>query len=56
MTAGNYAHTVAGRAYVSLGLTYAKGSGQAMGLWNVMVTHSLRQTGPDYWVIADGQC
>jgi poly(hydroxyalkanoate) depolymerase family esterase len=56
VTASNYAHTVAGRAYTSLGLTYAVGSNQAMGLWNVMVTHTLRQTGTNYWVVADGQC
>ncbi|RCG27830.1 esterase [Sphaerisporangium album] len=56
VTASNYAHTVAGRAYASFGYTYALGSNQAMGLWNVMVTHTLRQTGTNYWVIADGQC
>jgi poly(hydroxyalkanoate) depolymerase family esterase len=55
-TASNYAQTVAGRAYQSLGYTYANGSRQAMGLWNVLTTHTLRQTGPDYYVIADGQC
>jgi hypothetical protein len=27
-----------------------------LGLWNIYVTHTLRQTGPDRWVIADGQC
>ncbi|WP_149259262.1 PHB depolymerase family esterase [Actinomadura sp. K4S16] len=54
--ASNYAHTVAGRAYVQVGLTYARGSGQAMGLWNVLTYHSLRETGPDYWVLADGEC
>jgi poly(hydroxyalkanoate) depolymerase family esterase len=56
VTATNYAHTVAGRAYASGGLTYARGSNQAMGLWNVAITHTLRQMGTDYWVLADGQC
>jgi len=55
-TASNYAHTVAGRAYQSLGYTYANGSNQAMGLWNVAVIHTLRQTGPNYYILADGQC
>lgn len=55
-TASNYAHTVAGRAHQSLGMTYANGSNQAMGLWNVAVIHTLRQTGPNYYILADGQC
>ena len=56
VTASNYAHVAAGRAHVSLGSTYANGSNQAMGLWNTFVTHSLRQTGPNFYVLADGQC
>ncbi|MFC4586607.1 extracellular catalytic domain type 1 short-chain-length polyhydroxyalkanoate depolymerase [Sphaerisporangium corydalis] len=56
VTSSNYAHTTAGRAHVSGGLTYANGSNQAMGLWNVAVTHTLRQTATNYWVLADGQC
>lgn len=56
VTATNYAHTQAGRAYQSGGYTYALGSNQNMGLWNVAISHTLRQTGPSYWVIADGQC
>ncbi|WP_433293704.1 extracellular catalytic domain type 1 short-chain-length polyhydroxyalkanoate depolymerase [Actinoplanes sp. CA-030573] len=55
-TASNYAHTAAGRAHQSGGYTYANGSNQAMGLWNVAVTHTLRQTGANYYVLADGQC
>ena len=55
-TASNYAHTQAGRAHQSLGQTYANGSNQAMGLWNTFVVHSLRQTGPNFYVLADGQC
>ena len=53
-TASNYTHTVAGRAYALWGLTYAYGSGQSMGLWNIYVTTTLKQTGPNYYVI--GTC
>jgi len=52
--ASNYAHTTAGRATTSGGYTYAKGSHQNMGLWNVFVTTTLKQTGPNYYVI--GTC
>jgi poly(hydroxyalkanoate) depolymerase family esterase len=55
-TASNYAQVTAGRAHQSAGQTYANGSNQAMGLWNTFVTHTLRQTGPNYYVLADGQC
>lgn len=51
VTASNYAHTQAGRAHVSFGYTYANGSNQNMGLWNVYTITTLRQTGPNYWVI-----
>ncbi|ASW56114.1 PHB depolymerase family esterase [Plantactinospora sp. KBS50] len=51
VTASNYAHVVAGRAYQSLGYAYALGSGQKMGLYNTFYTSTLKQTGPDYWVI-----
>ncbi|KOV87190.1 PHB depolymerase family esterase [Nocardia sp. NRRL S-836] len=50
VTASNYAHTTAGRAYASLGQTYALGSNQPLGLWNTFVTSSVRQTSPNYWV------
>jgi hypothetical protein len=53
-TASNYAHTTAGRATQSGGYTYAKGSGQNMGLWNVFTTTTLKQTGTNYYVI--GTC
>ncbi|MGZ5269632.1 MAG: extracellular catalytic domain type 2 short-chain-length polyhydroxyalkanoate depolymerase [Ramlibacter sp.] len=53
-TASNYAHTTAGRAYQSGGYTYANGSNQNMGLWNTYVTTTLKQTGPNYYVI--GTC
>ena len=55
-TANNYTQTTAGRAYMSGGYTYANGSNQNMGLWNVFVTHTLKQTGPNYYVIADSGC
>ena len=53
-TSSNYAHTVAGRAYTSGGYTYANGSNQNMGLWNVYTTTTLKQTGTNYYVI--GTC
>jgi poly(3-hydroxybutyrate) depolymerase len=55
-TDNNYNQTVAGRAYQSLGYVYANGSNQSMGLWNVYTVHTLKLTGPNYYVIADGQC
>ena len=48
-TASNYAHTVAGRAYQSGGYTYAVGSNDAMGLWNVAVTTNLSETSAGYY-------
>ncbi|PTA43191.1 PHB depolymerase family esterase [Micromonospora sp. RP3T] len=51
VTASNYAHVTAGRAYQSGGYAYALGSGQRMGLYNTFYTTSLKQTGPAYWVI-----
>ena len=53
-TASNYAHTTAGRAYVAGGYTFANGSNQAMGLWNIFTTRTLKLTGPNYYVI--GTC
>jgi hypothetical protein len=53
-TSSNYAHTQAGRAYQSGGYTYANGSNQNMGLWNLFVTTTLKQTGTNYYVI--GTC
>lgn len=55
-TANNYQQVAAGRAHHSGGYTYADGSDQNMGLYNVFVTHTLKQTGPDHYVIADGDC
>ena len=53
-TATNYAHVQAGRATQTGGYAYAKGSNQNMGLWNVFVTTTLKQTSPNYYVI--GTC
>ncbi|MEV5829236.1 PHB depolymerase family esterase [Spirillospora sp. NPDC052242] len=55
-TATNYAHVTAGRAQVRGGHVYANGSGQNMGLFNVFVTRTLRETSPGYFVIADPGC
>ncbi|MDI2125522.1 PHB depolymerase family esterase [Yinghuangia seranimata] len=55
-TASNYAHTTAGRAHQSGGYVYANGSNQAMGLWNVFTVHTLKQTAPGYYVLADQGC
>lgn len=55
MTANNYAHTTAGRAHQSWGRAYANGSDQDLGLWNVFTVRTLRQTGPNYWVLT-GAC
>lgn len=53
-TASNYAHTLARRAYALYGRTYAVGSNQAMGLWNIYSTTTLKQSGVNHYVI--GTC
>ena len=53
-TASNYVHTTAGRAHQSGGHAFANGSNQDMGLWNVFVITTLKQTGANYYVI--GTC
>jgi poly(hydroxyalkanoate) depolymerase family esterase len=55
-TDNNYNQVAAGRAHQSLGSVYANGSNQAMGLWNTFTVHTLRRTGTNYYVLADGQC
>ncbi|MCX5388725.1 PHB depolymerase family esterase [Streptomyces sp. NBC_00094] len=50
VTAGNYAHTQAGRAHQSGGYTYANGSNQNLGLWNVLTSSTIKETSPGYWV------
>jgi poly(3-hydroxybutyrate) depolymerase len=51
----NYTHTTAGRAYVLYGVTYANGSNQNMGLWNIYTNTKLRKTGTNYYAI-DNTC
>jgi hypothetical protein len=41
--ANNYEHVRAGRAYVLWGLTYAAGSNQPMGWWNIFTTSQLHR-------------
>jgi len=53
-TASNYAHTMAGRAYVVGGYTYANGSGQYMGLWNIYAVRTLKMTAANHYVM--GTC
>jgi poly(3-hydroxybutyrate) depolymerase len=53
-TATNYAHVQAGRAHDSIGYAYANGSNQNMGLDNVAINTTLKQTGTNYYVI--GTC
>lgn len=53
-TTSNYTHTLAGRAYALYGFTYAYGSNQAMGLWNIYVSTTLKETAPGYYVV--GSC
>jgi hypothetical protein len=55
-TASNYDHTVAGRAHQSGGQTYANGSDEPMGLWNTFTAHTLEQTAPGYYLVADSGC
>ncbi|WP_344385391.1 extracellular catalytic domain type 1 short-chain-length polyhydroxyalkanoate depolymerase [Streptomyces thermolineatus] len=55
-TGSNYQHVQAGRATTSGGYTYAKGSGQAMGLYNTYVTHTLKESPAGYFVLADDGC
>jgi poly(hydroxyalkanoate) depolymerase family esterase len=55
-TDNNYNQVQAGRAHQSGGYTYANGSDQNMGLYNVAVTHTLEETSPGYFVIADSGC
>ncbi|WP_103516593.1 PHB depolymerase family esterase [Streptomyces sp. SM10] len=55
-TASNYAHVTAGRAHTSGGHAWANGSDQDMGLYNVFVTHTLRESPAGHFVIADSGC
>ncbi|MDB1087997.1 PHB depolymerase family esterase [Streptomyces sp. ACA25] len=55
-TGSNYAHTQAGRATQRGGWTYAVGSGDALGLWNMWVTTTLAESPPGYYRLAPGAC
>ncbi|AYG78807.1 Chitinase C [Streptomyces hundungensis] len=55
-TDNNYRQVAAGRAHQSGGYAYADGSNQNMGLYNVAVTHTLEQTSPGSYIIADAGC
>jgi hypothetical protein len=49
--ASNYNHVLAGRAYQSLGITYANGSDQNMGLYNIFVMTNLCLIKENHYVI-----
>jgi hypothetical protein len=49
VTASNYAHVQAGRAYQSGGYAYALGSNQNLGLYNTYYSATLRESSPGYW-------
>jgi hypothetical protein len=55
-TAQFWGLTGTGRATTSGGYVYARGSGQAMGLYNLYVRHTLRQSPPGYYTVADAGC
>ncbi|WP_335932073.1 extracellular catalytic domain type 1 short-chain-length polyhydroxyalkanoate depolymerase [Streptomyces sp. PTD5-9] len=55
-TASNYAHVAAGRAHTALGLVYANGSNQYMGLYNIFITHTLRESPKGHFALADTGC
>ncbi|GGW40245.1 extracellular catalytic domain type 1 short-chain-length polyhydroxyalkanoate depolymerase [Streptomyces xantholiticus] len=52
----NHTHVQAGRATTTGGYTYAKGSGQNMGLYNTFVTHTLKESPAGHYVVADDNC
>lgn len=52
----NYQHVAAGRATTSGGYVFARGSGQAMGLYTVFTRHTLRQSPPGHYTVADARC
>ncbi|WP_295381144.1 PHB depolymerase family esterase [uncultured Pseudacidovorax sp.] len=53
-TTDNYSHTMAARAYALYGFTYAYGSNQAMGLWNIYIETTLKKTAAGYYEV--GTC
>jgi poly(3-hydroxybutyrate) depolymerase len=48
----NYSHSIEGRAYALYGYTYADGSNDAMGLWNIYTMTNLIQTSSGYFRVA----
>jgi hypothetical protein len=53
-TASNYDHVRAGRARNVMGIARANGSKESMGLFNIFIITTLRQTGPNSYVV--GTC
>lgn len=53
-TASNYAHVKAGRGRLWWGMVLANGSNQNMGFWSIYTSTTLKQTGPNHYVI--GSC
>ncbi|TLU65287.1 PHB depolymerase family esterase [Thalassotalea litorea] len=53
-TASNYSHVSAGRATNNLGIAYAVGSNDNLGLWNIFITTTLAQTSDGYYEL--GSC
>jgi poly(3-hydroxybutyrate) depolymerase len=51
-TDNNYALTLDGLAYALYGYTYAYGSNEPMGLWNIYVNSTLKQASPGAYVVA----
>jgi hypothetical protein len=54
ITASNFEHVMAGRAHDRFLIAWANGSNQMMGLDNVFFKTTLKQTGPDAYVV--GSC
>jgi hypothetical protein len=55
-TATNFDHIMTGRAHDTFSVAVANGSNQVMGLDNVFVVTTLKQTGPDFYVIGSCPC
>ena len=51
-TDSTYALTLDGRAYALYGYAYADGSNELMGLWNIYVNATLKQTSPGSYIVA----
>lgn len=55
-TESNFSHVMAGRAHASGVFALANGSNVRMGLNNVFITTTLKQTGPNFYVIDNLTC